>query len=187
MTIFGINVDSRDAFNAAYWASQPPAVQALAALSGDARAVQAFALAQSGYVIDVPIMALGSDPYMLMYIRQNVDLQKWVPSGLQNQPDDPFAMQRLPIPAGALIVSTDPNDFPPFAAPAPVQPATTKSPVGPDMGFTFNGKEVFSASATDTRPGGSQFTDASGTYVKVPFGLNELMDTKHQFYVWLKN
>jgi hypothetical protein len=67
----------------AYWAMQPPAVQALQNISDPAnRVAAATTLAQQGYTIDVPIMAWGWNPLTTMQIRQ-ADGYTWVPSGLQ--------------------------------------------------------------------------------------------------------
>jgi hypothetical protein len=66
----------------AYWAMQPPAVQALRNMPLADRSAAGMALAQQGYTIDVPIMVWGWDPLMTMQLRQS-DGYTWVPSALQ--------------------------------------------------------------------------------------------------------
>ena len=66
----------------AYWASQPPAVQALQNMPDDQRYAAAQQLANEGYTIDVPIMVWGWDPLATMVMRQDDGLT-WVPSAMQ--------------------------------------------------------------------------------------------------------
>jgi len=99
----------------AYWAMQPPAVQALqSAPDQETRGAEAMQLAQEGYTIDVPIMVWGWNPLTTMQIRQD-DGYTWVPSALQN----PIAvgpnlqMAGFPSydpshpPQGSILVTTD--------------------------------------------------------------------------------
>jgi len=67
----------------AYWAGQPPAIQALQNMPMDQRAAAAQNLAAEGYTIDVPIMVWGWDPLATMLERQ-VDGYTWVPSAMQS-------------------------------------------------------------------------------------------------------
>jgi hypothetical protein len=70
-------------FDAAYWASQPPAVQALQNIDDPAqRSIAAAQLAASGYQIDTPIMVWGWDPSKVTSLRQEMGY-KWVPSAFQ--------------------------------------------------------------------------------------------------------
>ena len=98
----------------AYWAMQPPAVQALRNIDDEtARGTLAKQLADEGYTIDVPIMVWKWDPLTTMTIRQNSGYT-WVPSG--DQPalptcpncDVPGLTPYDPNhpPAGSIIVST---------------------------------------------------------------------------------
>jgi hypothetical protein len=97
----------------AYWAEQPPAVQALQFMQMDERGGAAEELAAQGYTIDVPIMVDGGDPLAVM-IQRLEDGYTWVPSALQqNIPagpgmDDTGATPYNPNspPAGSIIVST---------------------------------------------------------------------------------
>jgi hypothetical protein len=67
----------------AYWAMQPPAVQALRNITDEtARGTLAKQLADEGYTIDVPIMVWQWDPLTTMTIRQNSGYT-WVPSANQ--------------------------------------------------------------------------------------------------------
>jgi hypothetical protein len=66
----------------AYWAEQPPAVQALQNMPMDERGAAAQSLAAQGYTIDVPIMVWGWDPLATMLLRQ-ADGYTWVPSAAQ--------------------------------------------------------------------------------------------------------
>lgn len=67
----------------AYWATQPPEVQALRNIPDDGdRMTAAHQLASKGYAIDVPIMVWGWDPLTTMMIRQNYGYT-WVPSATQ--------------------------------------------------------------------------------------------------------
>lgn len=72
-----------ESFDDAYWAQQPPAVQALRSMQPEDRAAVARNLASEGYTIDVPIMVWGWDPQIATQIRQSAGYT-WVPSGLQN-------------------------------------------------------------------------------------------------------
>jgi hypothetical protein len=77
-------VDAQQAFDDAYWASQPAAVQALRTMQNpDQRTALATQLANEGYSIDVPIMVWGWDPSIVTSMRQ-ADGYTWVPSALQN-------------------------------------------------------------------------------------------------------
>lgn len=90
----------------AYWAAQPPAVQALRYMLPDQRFALAEQLASQGYTIDVPIMVDNEDPLFVMIQRQ-IEGYTWVPSALQPN-----------IPAGPGIMfpgapAYDPNNPPP--------------------------------------------------------------------------
>jgi hypothetical protein len=96
-----------------YWAEQPAAVQALKNMPPDQVGPAAMALAQQGYVIDVPIMVWGWDPLTTMVERQNYGYT-WVPSGLQAPVQVPpgLSFPGLPTydpnkpPAGSIAVTT---------------------------------------------------------------------------------
>jgi hypothetical protein len=79
-----VAVDAQQDFDDFYWASQPPAVQALQNIKDpEQRAAMATQLANEGYSIDVPIMVWGWDPSITTAMRQ-ADGYTWVPSALQN-------------------------------------------------------------------------------------------------------
>ncbi len=99
------SVNSDLSFDAAYWASQPPAVQALQNIDDPTqRAVAASQLAASGYQIDTPIMVWGWDPSKVTTLRENMGYT-WVPSAFQS-----------PVPAAPGLsngtASYDPNNPP---------------------------------------------------------------------------
>jgi hypothetical protein len=81
-------LDAQQAFDQAYWASQPPAVQALQNIQDpEQRAAVATQLANEGYSIDVPIMVWGWDPSITTAMRQS-EGYTWVPSALQTPVED---------------------------------------------------------------------------------------------------
>ena len=82
-TAAGNNADPTQAFDDAYWAQQPSAVQALRNMQPEQRAAAAHSLAAEGYTIDVPIMVWGWDPSITTDLRQSFGYT-WVPSALQN-------------------------------------------------------------------------------------------------------
>jgi hypothetical protein len=97
----------------AYWAEQPPAIQALQNMAPDQRAAAAQSLADQGYSIDVPIMVWGWDPMATM-VQREIDGYSWAPavqtSGTQagpglNAPGSPGYDPSDP-PAGAIPVTT---------------------------------------------------------------------------------
>ena len=71
-------------FDDAYWASQPPAVQALRNMDDQTqRSELAGQLTAAGYKIDAPVMVWGWDPSKVTSLRQGMGYT-WVPSGFQN-------------------------------------------------------------------------------------------------------
>jgi hypothetical protein len=76
-------LDAQQAFDNAYWAAQPPAVQALQSMPPNERATAAAQLASEGYSIDVPIMVWGWDPSIVTSARE-AEGYTWVPSAMQN-------------------------------------------------------------------------------------------------------
>lgn len=173
------------AFDAAYWAHQPPEVRALRDISdADQRLSRASELAMKGFTIDVPIMAWGFDPYYTMKMRRDYGFT-WVPSALQSpisvapgltvpgaQPYNPDAP-----PPGSIKVSLDLADYPPFEPPAPVAPppAQSGSPVG-DQSLG----NIYHAQPWDHSPDGTQVVEARGKFVKrriaTPFGFMQFWE-----------
>lgn len=91
-----------------------------------------------------------------------------------------------PNPAGAIKVSTNLEDYPPFNPPAAPVSTPSVNPIGPDMGFQMNGCEVFSCAATDANPVGYVFTNAAGAkFTKTALGT-ELMSPSQRVCVWLE-
>jgi hypothetical protein len=168
-------------FDQAYWASQPPEVQALPGISDSTqRAGKAATLATNGFTIDVPIMVWGWDAYLVMTMRVQFGYT-WVPSALQppvtiapglGQPGV-IAYDPLHPPPGSIKVSTNIQDFPPFNPPAPPTPQT---PAGGDpVGLQAIGN-IYLSVPGDSYQDGAKFTDTRGTFQKhmvvTPFGRN---------------
>jgi hypothetical protein len=166
-------------FDAAYWASQPPEVQALISIADqEQRANQAATLASNGFTIDVPIMVWGWDPYLVMTMRAQFGYT-WVPSALQPpvtiapgaaqpgvvayNPSDP--------PPGSITVSTNIADYPPFIAPP--QP-TPQTPAGDDPVGLQSVGNIYLSVPGETYADGATYTDSRGAFQKhivvTPFG-----------------
>jgi hypothetical protein len=168
-------------FDQAYWASQPPAIQALQSISDpEQRASSAAQLATQGFTIDVPIMVWGWDAFLMMTMRAQFGYT-WVPSALQppvtfapgDEQPSVAAYDPLHPPAGSIKVSTNIQDYPPYF-PAP-QPAP-QTPVGSDpVGLQSIGN-IYLSVPGETYPDGATFTDPRGTFEKhlvvTPFGAN---------------
>ncbi len=169
--------DDNAAFDQAYWASQPPEVQAIESMASPE--ATALSLAAKGFVIDVPIMIWKWDPWKVMRLRQQYGYT-WVPSALQppiqeapgiNEPGlTPYDPNNPP--AGSIKVSTNLADYPPFnpPAPAPPSPQTTDYVGSLDFGNTYF------ALPGDPTPDGVIVTDVRGSFLKhrqvvqTPFG-----------------
>ena len=156
-------------FNQIYWSHQPPEIQQLRTLSDSnlllSRAMQ---LAAIGFLVDVPIMIWGWDPLKVMQMRQSYGYT-WVPSAMMPPvqmapgvsmpgatPYDPSAP-----PAGAIRVSTDPSDYPPFCPllpPGPVNEVVVGCPI---LGMP---KMFYALGAATTWPDGTTATDPRGTF-----------------------
>lgn len=100
-------LDAQQAFDNAYWAQQPAAVQPLRTMQNqEQRTALATQLANEGYSIDVPIMVWGWDPAVTTAMRQ-ADGYTWVPSALQTSvPDAPG------LPAQGTLSAYNPNNPP---------------------------------------------------------------------------
>jgi hypothetical protein len=100
-------LDAQQAFDNAYWASQPAPVQALRTMQNqEQRAATATQLANEGYSIDVPIMVWGWDPSITMAMRQS-EGYTWVPSALQAPVEDAPG-----LPAMGTLTAYNPNNPP---------------------------------------------------------------------------
>jgi hypothetical protein len=181
----GIPEPSGSAFDAAYWAHQPPEVRELRDMTdANQRLSRASDLAMKGFTIDVPIMAWAFDPYYTMRLRRDYGFT-WVPSALQppvsiapsltmpgTAPYDPNA-----APPGSIKVSLDPADYPPFNPPAPPAPAPVQSgsPVGDQsVGNIYHGQ------AWDSAPDGTVVVEPRGKFLKhriaTPFGFMQFWE-----------
>lgn len=181
------DVTRQAAFNAAYWASQSPAVVAASKIPDfSQRGIALTALAESGSIVDKAIMWWGWDPYGTMLFRW-VTGYTWVPNLNQpmNSPPPGFALPgQIPYdpqhpPSGSILVH-DPNNFdltvwfPPFFKPQPTpQPGTV-----PLVDLNRPWREIngwYSTLAGYYVPDGQTRTDVDGkAYTKVimqwPFG-----------------
>jgi hypothetical protein len=168
-------------FDQAYWASQPPEVQALPGIADPTqRATQAATLATNGFTIDVPIMVWGWDAYLVMQMRAQFGYT-WVPSALQPPVTiapgltgpGVVAYDPLHPPAGSIKVSTNIQDYPPYIAPP--QP-TPQTPAGDDPVGLQSVGTIYLSVPGETYPDGATFTDSRGTFQKhmvvTPFGRN---------------
>jgi len=167
-------------FNPIYWAAQHHEVQALQSLGETPeRMTRAVELAVKGFLIDTQIHAEGLDPFGEMedriaygYVEPSTG-RGWVPNLLQGDiPQAPGLHDPgLPVydpsnpPAGSILVSLDPKDFPPIdpIPPAPPPPGHT-SLVGKALGATWNGRPMYIALGTPG-PDGFQYTDPNGAGV----------------------
>jgi hypothetical protein len=171
--------DNQLAFDKAYWAAHPPEVRALQSIDDfEQRTARGADLATKGFTIDVPIMLWGWDPYLVMKLRTDFGYT-WVPSALQPAVtiapglSAPGAIPYDPThpPPGAIHVSINIGDFPPFDPPNPTPPpvAATNDPVG----LQSLGTLYFSVRG-EAFPDGAKFTDPRGTFLKhvilTPFG-----------------
>jgi hypothetical protein len=168
-------------FDQAYWASQPPEVQALPGIADpDQRAAQAATLATDGFTIDVPIMVWGWDAYLVMTMRAQFGYT-WVPSALQPPVSiapgttQPGVIPYNPAdpPPGSIEVSTNVSDYPPFTLPA--QP-TPQTPAGIDPVGLQSVGNIYLDVPGENYQNGATYTDTRGTFQKhvviTPFGRN---------------
>ncbi len=134
-------------FNAAYYASKPPAFQPLyngrpGAANPSSNPLpqeQAWALVghllAQGWTVDEEIDAEGMDPYTTMFMRELYG-QTWEPAGLgMMQSTEVLTPGQYTgaVPAGAIKVSTMIEDYSPYPVPAaPVVPPTPQAanPIG---------------------------------------------------------
>jgi hypothetical protein len=161
------------AFDTAYWASQPPAV---AACKTPCTQAQATTLAADGYSVDVPIDVWGWDAFETMTLRAQFGYT-WVPALGQTPicaapglvyPGCPAYNPNAP-PAGSILVSTNPANYPPFQ-PAPVN--TAPAPISYVGGLNFGC--VYIDLAGDPAINGAQVVKNGQTFtlsvVATPFG-----------------
>lgn len=143
------------------------------------REKRAIELIGKGFTIDVPIMVWGWDPFKTTFLRSQYSFT-WVPSAGQPNiqiapgltvpgsnlvPYDPNNM-----PSGAIKVSLNLADYPPYDEPVVVVVPVGVDPVG---GWQGVGK-LFYMAPGENYADGAKFTDARGTFLKHvyvnPFG-----------------
>ena len=184
------DIDDNPAFDQAYWLHQPPEVQGLQIATD--RAARAQDLASKGFLIDVPIMVWGWDPWKVMKLRVQFGYT-WVPSALmqpvQNIPGLPAVPGTTPYdpnnpPVGAIKVSMDIADYPPFTTGQSNPPALVTQATDYVGNQSFG--NIYISLPGDPTPDGVIVTDARGRFlrhrVQTPFGFNgwyeKLSDTQ---------
>ncbi len=173
------SMDTQTEFDQAYWTSQPPEVRALPGVTEpEQRAARGAELAGKGFLIDVPIMVWGWDPYLVMKMRSDYGYT-WVPSALLppvSVAPGVSVTGAVPYdaahpPAGSIHVSTSVQDYPPFNLPA--QPTPQTPPGENPVGLQSVGA-LFLAVPGETYQDGAKYTDSRGTFLKhvvvTPFG-----------------
>lgn len=181
-------------FDQAYWASQPPEIQAFETIDPAQRAAQAATLATSGFIIDVPIMVWGWDPYLVMMQRAQYGYT-WVPSALQppigiapgltepgvvpyNPADPPPGSIIVPpmselTAAGANVAALLQVWYPPYGPPTP-SPSTPPTPAPSDPVGVQTIGNIYTSVPGDDYPSGATYSDSRGTFQKevivTPFG-----------------
>lgn len=184
----------QSAFDAAYYASKPPAFQPLyngrpgsanpsaAPITQSQAWVLVGQLISQGWPVDEEIDAEGYDPLTTMFMRQLYG-QTWEPAGLglvqctvvaQSGCVVTPGMYAGPVPPGQIKVSTLISDYPPYPVPvnaAPVAPPTSKaaSPVGlriiPMIPSQPNYVgDIFRAMANDGYAFGDTWSGTSGSF-----------------------
>lgn len=169
-----------------YWNAQPTPLQA--ARNSPLTQTQCDAFLAQGLVVDYEIMQLGWDPFLVMLQRLTCGYV-WFPNesmppvtlvpGLQlagfvtYNPTDP--------PNGAISVSLNPADYPPFNPPPAPLPVTDLVGLayGPSVLYNYQGKSYPTymsnpGSNNSAIADGGTYTDARGTFTKIvnstPFG-----------------
>lgn len=173
-------MDDNKQFNDAYWLHQPKEVRVLRDIPDVEKSAQVVQDLALKYLIDLPIMVWGWDPYKVMLMRESYGYT-WVNSAGQPPPrvaprtDFPNDIGIKPYdpnnpPPGSIKVSTKISDYPPVDPPsAPAKPKPS-SHIGPDMGggfFTQIDPD------TDTSKEGDLVTGLDGAmykFRKYPFG-----------------
>lgn len=174
-------------FNAAYYASKPPAFQPLYAgrpgsaspagatpTADEAWALVAQLIAQ-GWVVDEEIDGEAMDPYTTMFMRQLYG-NTWEPAGLgeTTATGSVPSLYTGPVPADAINVSTLLSDYPPYPVPATgaVTPPTplAANPVGVRIiaqvpsAANYVGDVFRCAVANDGYAVGATWTGTSGSF-----------------------
>ena len=99
-----------------YWAAQDPRVQAVRSAKTAGKRYQVCReLALQGIAFDVPVCEWGWDPVWLMKYRKDMGYLYVASSLVASIPASPSVTpQKLPVPAGYILVSTDAKDYPAF-------------------------------------------------------------------------
>jgi hypothetical protein len=134
----------------------------------------AATLASQGYTIDVPIQVFGWGAFNAMSQRLSAGMT-WVPSALQQPLGAPGGVALPGIttfpgqtvydpanpPAGAIRVSTNVADYPPFDKPVDPAVQSVVNPIGPKIVGN-----LYLTVVGDQRPDAATYEDARGKFVK---------------------
>lgn len=156
-------------FDEIYWRAQHPDKRALRQMTSpeekDRRENVAAELAVRGIPIDRVIDVFGCSPHTTMTIRDSYGL-KWTPSLFQDPEaiffNDAYRLGQGPMPEGAIKVSLDPADYPPYPDPEPPKPVV-ENLARPGSQVSAN---RWGLRYGDTSPVGTKWQDASGLYIK---------------------
>lgn len=168
---------SSSEFNPAYWLSKPTELRVFdvnVTPDEESRVLRAQELLFKGFQIDVPIDIWGFDPFKTMLLRQQFGYT-WVPAaGQPNLSQMGVAAPGLSSPGlgvydpahppgGAIKVSIDLADYPPFDPPVVAKPpAPADVLVGPYSGWA----NFYEPVAGDRSPDGKRYEDARGKFIK---------------------
>lgn len=195
-TIWGLDAATDLAFRNAYIASRDPRLQAIwqKRLGSNVDAwellSEALTLAKGGEVlVNLAVDGYGSDPLPWMLDMENQGYHSmW--NALQPAGNvSAYSMPPGQAPPGAVLVSSNIADFPPFAVPAPVPPPAP-SVVGNFMSFQLLGADgkmhdVYGCSAQFHFAEGFPVVVNGATFLYHMMG-NPEMDPLNRTGVWLK-
>lgn len=164
---------TRNDFNNAYWAAQPPEVRALRDMldrrvdigaSNQEIEAKCIELAMAGFKIDAWIHVWAWEPYQSMWLRQRHGYTWWptilqpggfdLAPGIIGMPGSPYDPKR-PLP-GSIVISTDLADYPPFDQPE--EKPELKTPQGVPGVVTLAGR-YRGIMPGDESPIGTRWTD----------------------------
>lgn len=190
--IYGVPAATVNGFDAAYIASKDPQLQALWAkriagnVDGGSLIAEAEALARSGDALVLgECDAWGETPYFFMATKK-IAGYAWWPNMMQPVPGSPSGFSDPNVrPPGALRVSIDPADFPPFNPPV-ITPPAAPSLIGNFMAFQINGKDVYSCAAQNHFAEAFPAKDAAGNVYLYHLLGSPAADPLERTGVWLK-
>lgn len=205
-TIWGFDLATAQALQKAYALSRPPEIQALLAkratpnlavppltyVDGPELYFEAQQLGKQGLLVDGEIDGYGTLVIAAMTERLNSGYAWWV-NIMQPVPGSPVGYSDPNVrPPGALKVSINPADFPPFNPPV-VTPAPPASVIGPAFGGSYqlpgpDGAlhDVYSCAAQVHFTQWTVAEDASGAKYWYDLLGSPAVDLLERIGVWLK-